>query len=390
MNSKIIFILTLALLLAPLTLQASQVSVTVNGHVVNFENQPPAIIEGRTLVPVREVFEQLSFNVVWDGSTQTVTLLKDSNIVGVTIGSDTFTRNGVDHVLDVPAQIINGSTMLPIAALLRSVGYNVDWDGETSTVMITSTASMQYVNFTETFAEHFDLQQLRDVLGVDFTIQEEQHRNGSGTIRWHHIDLQGEIDLRRFNLTDNTMGLGLPQGGAALVNRNDQSRRNEWSVFINHNGRNNVTKIHLFLSDNNVDESEFPFDMDYVREVLGTNFDIRQERILALGVQEVSWNMLALHKQLSRDQMLEVLAINRQGEYDSEFNNIWHTQLGDVFFRQSRGEWFLFVDVGPAPGGNNIRRGVTSNNVGQNTFGHNLEDSTRGAVLREYRRIGLE
>ena len=44
------------------------------------------------------------------------------------------------HNLDVPAQIIGGRTMLPIAAVVRSVGYEVDWDAETRTVVITSRA----------------------------------------------------------------------------------------------------------------------------------------------------------------------------------------------------------------------------------------------------------
>ena len=48
-------------------------------------------------------------------------------IVTVEIGSDEFTVNDMPHRLDVPAQIIGGSTMLPICAVLESIGYYVEW-----------------------------------------------------------------------------------------------------------------------------------------------------------------------------------------------------------------------------------------------------------------------
>ena len=100
-----------------------------NRHAtVRFSDQRPVIIDGRTLVPIRDVFEQLNYNIDWNADTQQVTLTSDNNIIIVTIDSETFTTNDVTHTLDVPAQIINDRTMLPIRALLESVGYHVVWE----------------------------------------------------------------------------------------------------------------------------------------------------------------------------------------------------------------------------------------------------------------------
>jgi len=52
------------------------------------------------------------------------------------VGSGTFVTNGTIHNLDVPAQIIGGRTMVPIAPILRTVGLDVIWDGATRTVDI--------------------------------------------------------------------------------------------------------------------------------------------------------------------------------------------------------------------------------------------------------------
>ena len=90
------------------------------------------------MVPIRAVFETLGFVVDWDIPTRTATLTSADYTVIISVGSYTFTTNGISHTLDVPAQLIGGSTMLPIAAVLRSVGHDVDWDGATRTFVIAS------------------------------------------------------------------------------------------------------------------------------------------------------------------------------------------------------------------------------------------------------------
>jgi len=117
-----------------------EIVVRIDGSTVNFDGQNPAIVDGRTLVPVRGVFEGLGFDVNWNPDTRQVTLTRTNDIIVTTIGSSTFVTNGTDHLLDTPAQIIGGSTMLPIRAMLESVGYRVDWNGEHNTVSITSTS----------------------------------------------------------------------------------------------------------------------------------------------------------------------------------------------------------------------------------------------------------
>ena len=118
-----------------------EVSVTINGHAVVFEGQGPAIVDGRTLVPVRGVFETVGFEVTWDNATRTATLSNDDYEVRITVGNNTFTTNGVNHTLDVPAQIIGGRTMVPIRLPLESVGIEMGWDGATQTVRIATTGS---------------------------------------------------------------------------------------------------------------------------------------------------------------------------------------------------------------------------------------------------------
>ena len=121
-----------------LYVHADQIRVTIDGAEVVFTGQPPVIVEGRTLVPVRGVFEQLGFEVGWNGEAQQATLSSNNHSIVLTIGNEIFTTDNVNHTLDVPAQIIGGSTMLPIRAVLESVGYELNWFGETQTIAITA------------------------------------------------------------------------------------------------------------------------------------------------------------------------------------------------------------------------------------------------------------
>jgi len=82
------------------------------------------------------VFEAVGFTVVWDGSTQTATLRNDDYEIIIIIGSNLFTTNGEEFTLDVPAQTINGRTMLPIRLVLESAGMWMEWFSSTRTVGI--------------------------------------------------------------------------------------------------------------------------------------------------------------------------------------------------------------------------------------------------------------
>lgn len=113
------------------------ITVFVNSEKVGFKNAQPVIVEGRTLVPMRDIFEALGLIVSWDGETKTVTGIKGVTDIQLTIGKTKMLVNGRDVPLDVPAQIIDGSTMVPLRAISNSVGCKVTWDQNTRTINIT-------------------------------------------------------------------------------------------------------------------------------------------------------------------------------------------------------------------------------------------------------------
>lgn len=119
------------------------VTVTVDGVKVDFD-QPPIIVEGRTLVPIRAVAERIEADVRWNPNTRTTTILHKNVGVALQIGYQYMTvRNlstGDERVvtLDVPPQIYNNRTLLPIRIIMEMFGCNVEWDYISKTVIITT------------------------------------------------------------------------------------------------------------------------------------------------------------------------------------------------------------------------------------------------------------
>ena len=116
------------------------VSVYIDGTKIEFDVQPQ-IINGRTLVPMRKIFEELGAVVDWDNTTQTAIGTKGSTTIKIAINDYTLYKNGIPNVLDVPAQLIESRTLVPIRAISESFGCKVDWDGNTSSVYIATNTS---------------------------------------------------------------------------------------------------------------------------------------------------------------------------------------------------------------------------------------------------------
>lgn len=138
MKTRIIAALTAALTAAaPVSALADDVNVTLDGKKLDFD-VPAQIVEDRTVVPMRAIFEALGASVEWDGETRTITSVKDDTEIKMTIGESVIYVNGKPITLDVAPMITEGRTLVPARAVAESFGAAVDWDGETRTVKIKS------------------------------------------------------------------------------------------------------------------------------------------------------------------------------------------------------------------------------------------------------------
>lgn len=140
MKKLISLALTILLLVGMMIIPVSaakEVSVYLLGEKLSFD-VPPQIINGRTLVPMRKIFESLGYYVDWDKDTRTAIAVREDMTIRITENSYTMYVNGEAKTLDVAPCIVNGRTMVPARAISESSGYKVDWDNDTRSVLITT------------------------------------------------------------------------------------------------------------------------------------------------------------------------------------------------------------------------------------------------------------
>ena len=111
------------------------IDVFVNDVELEFE-QLPTLISGTTMVPLRKIFEALGAEIEWDGSTSTVTAVKDKTTIQLTINHDTAFVNGKPIKLQASPVIRNNITLVPVRFISESLGAKVDWRDNTKTVII--------------------------------------------------------------------------------------------------------------------------------------------------------------------------------------------------------------------------------------------------------------
>ena len=102
----------------------------------------PFIENDRTLVPMRAIFEAVGAVVEWDGDNKTVHAVREKNgetsVVSLQIGTASAFVNSEKTELDVPAQIKDDRTFVPLRFVVEALGEKVEWDGASYSVKITT------------------------------------------------------------------------------------------------------------------------------------------------------------------------------------------------------------------------------------------------------------
>ncbi|AOT69969.1 copper amine oxidase N-terminal domain-containing protein [Geosporobacter ferrireducens] len=106
---------------------------------------PPVIKEGRTLIPARALSESFGANVSWEADTKTVTIEKNDYRIIIQLNHQIAMVNEKEMFLDVPAEMMNHRTLVPLRFILESLGLKVDYDQELGTIEIEEAAAEETI-----------------------------------------------------------------------------------------------------------------------------------------------------------------------------------------------------------------------------------------------------
>lgn len=113
------------------------IKLFINGNEVACDVSP-CIINDRTMVPARVVFENFGAAVNWNAAESEVKILSGTTDITFKINSKNAYVNGESVTLDSAPVISNDRTLIPIRFVSEKLGYNVNWNGEKRYVMIES------------------------------------------------------------------------------------------------------------------------------------------------------------------------------------------------------------------------------------------------------------
>ena len=111
------------------------VKVKFNTKYLTFD-QSPTVINGRTMVPLRKIFEEIGATVTWNGTDQSIVATKDNTTIKMQIDNNIMTVNEKQVILDVVPQIIGGRTLVPVRAISEAFDIIVEWNNYCNTVSL--------------------------------------------------------------------------------------------------------------------------------------------------------------------------------------------------------------------------------------------------------------
>ena len=115
------------------------VKVFVNGEETYLPDQQAFIQSDRTMVPVRFITEEVGAQVLWNQATRTVTISKNGTTINMAVGQKEFMVNGVQYTSDMAPMISNGRTMVPVRFVTENLGFSVQYEtGYLPVVRLTS------------------------------------------------------------------------------------------------------------------------------------------------------------------------------------------------------------------------------------------------------------
>ncbi|WP_051403473.1 stalk domain-containing protein [Schnuerera ultunensis] len=143
-NGMLLFLLVMMLMfsqcLGSYPLAANPVRLIVDGKDIT-SLASPIIENGRTLVPIRFIAEELGAEVEWKDKEKRVILKKDNLLVSLKIGSRLVLNQGEEKAYflsDITPKIIDNHTFVPLRLVSNALGIDIEWDEENRIIHVDS------------------------------------------------------------------------------------------------------------------------------------------------------------------------------------------------------------------------------------------------------------
>jgi hypothetical protein len=121
-----------------ISLQVGSPRMTVGGvaKAIDAQGTKPLISNGTTMVPIRAIVESLGGSVDWDTAARRCDIRLGSRTITTWVSKTTATVSGSGTTMSVAPAIIGGRTMIPLRFVAENLGCLVGWDQGTRSVTV--------------------------------------------------------------------------------------------------------------------------------------------------------------------------------------------------------------------------------------------------------------
>lgn len=125
--------------------------------IINHESyileQPPLVVNGRSMVPLRFFTEALGAEVTWNVSNRSVQVENGEISATLYINNRAATVNDKHVTLDAAPVIFSGRTLVPVKFVSEVLGYKVEWIDRSKTIIISGFVAKEQALVADLLAE---------------------------------------------------------------------------------------------------------------------------------------------------------------------------------------------------------------------------------------------
>ena len=305
MKKSILFIATLILIMLSSIVLASQevIEVKLNDKYIDFTDEQgrrvdPELINDRTMVPMRKIFETLGADIEWDGALRKVTAKTNDKEIVLQIDNTEATLKDINTeeqktiLLDSAPVILNDRTMVPVRFIAESLEKQVGWDEKNRTVVIIDYDEIvkeldeECSNIIQLAKEQtVEISTFEETVSINGTINYKDEENRKNNQK---LTVDGTMKIKK---SEKVLYISIDtkiKGSGELQDALKENKLEKISVEIIIDTENKIKYVKSSLNDSDKwVKTELDSTVD-LEELTGSSYDVDFKNIIALDANALT------------------------------------------------------------------------------------------------------
>lgn len=322
MNKKIFLLTLMLMMLSVVVYAANPITVQLNGEYIDFTDENgnvvnPEMINNRTMVPMRKIFEVVGAEIEWDGEERKITATTEEKIINLQIDNttasvqDKVTEEITEIILDAAPVILNNRTMVPVRFIAESLEKQVGWDNENRCVIVIDYSFIEedirnnaptLVEFLEMKKEIMESYKIKTDISGDISYKDGENRKYNENMT---VDGEAVFQKNKEGIYDLDFEMNL-SGKGELIKAAKDAKYDDFKFEFITNGEATYTKsskadtkkwVESFVDIKIATDTEYTLN-DYVEEL-----KVQEAELNVNTYSDIQARLERLYKMFGEDKL---------------------------------------------------------------------------------------